>query len=129
MTGFDFTGKKLSVFGDSISTYNGTGSEHNQYPNGDVNNVNKMWWHISMIQHFGMTLLNNGSAGSRSVSTIRQGITGYPKSGVNQDSIDNLASGGVSPDVIIVKQGINDFGNAGSVNNADLNGHYWFGGI
>lgn len=129
LTGFDFTGKKLSVFGDSISTYNGTGSEHNQYPNGDVNNVNKMWWHISMIQHFGMTLLNNGSAGSRSVSTIRQGITGYPKSGVNQDSIDNLASGGVSPDVIIVKQGINDFGNAGSVNNADLNGHYWFGGI
>ena len=129
LTGYDFTGKKLSVYGDSISTYNGTGSEHNQYPNGDVNNVNKTWWHISMIQHFGMTLLNNGSAGSRSVSTIREGIEGYPKSGVEQDRINNLAVNGVSPDVIIIKQGINDFGNAGSSNNADLNGHYWFGGI
>ena len=43
-------GKKLSILGDSISTYNGyiPSGYDNFYPSGDVDNVNKTWW-MSLI--------------------------------------------------------------------------------
>jgi hypothetical protein len=129
LSGATWTGKKVSIFGDSISTYEGTGSSPNQYPAGDVTNLNKMWWHISLIDGLGMTLHTNGSGGGRTVSTFREGISGRPKSGCNQDAIDSLAVNGVAPDVIVIKQGINDFGNVGAASNLDLNGHYHYGGL
>jgi lysophospholipase L1-like esterase len=129
LSGVSWTGKKVSVFGDSISTYTGTGSTPNQYPNGDVDSVNKMWWHISLIAGLGMTLHTNASGGGRTVSTTREGIEGRPKSGCNQDAINALAVNNVAPDVIIIKQGINDFGNVGASSNLDLNGHYYYGGL
>ena len=126
---YDFTGKKVSIYGDSISTYEGTGSDPNQYPAGDVTDVSKMWWYDSLITKAGMTLLTNASGGGRSVSNIREGVSGRPKSGYNQDAINQLASGGVNPDVIIIKLGVNDFGNVGSEGNLDLDGNYFYGGI
>lgn len=130
LSGVDWTGKKVSVYGDSISTYNGTGSTYNQYPNGDVTSVGLTWWYKALITDLHMTLLTNGSGGGRSVSTIREGhLSGRPKSGCNQDAIDALAVNGTAPDVIVIKQGINDFGNVGSTANMDLNGHYYFGGL
>lgn len=130
LSGIDWTGKKVSVFGDSISTYNGTGSTYNYYPTGDVTAVSQTWWYKSLITELGMELLTNGSGGGRSVSTIREGHTsGRPKSGCNQDAIDALAVNGTDPDVIIIKQGVNDFGNVGSTGNRDLNGNYYFGGL
>lgn len=130
LSGIDWTGKKVSVFGDSISTFNGTGSTYNTYPDGDVTTVEQTWWYKSLITDLHMTLLTNGSGGGRSVSTIREGhASGRPKSGCNQDAIDALAVNGTDPDVIIIKQGINDFGNVGSGGNRDLNGHYHYGGL
>lgn len=130
LSGIDWTGKKVSVFGDSISTYNGTGSTYNYYPTGDVTAVGQTWWYKSLITDLHMSLLTNGSGGGRSVSTIREGHeSGRPKSGCNQDAIDALAVNGTDPDVIVIKQGINDFGNVGSTGNRDLSGNYYFGGL
>lgn len=127
---FDLAGKTFTMFGDSISTFNGTGSEYNTYPVADVDNVNKTWWYKSFVTGLGMTLLKNASGGGRSVSTIREGVlAGRPKSGCNQDAIDSIALNGTAPDVIVIKLGINDFGNVGSGNNLDLQGNYQYGGI
>jgi lysophospholipase L1-like esterase len=125
---YDFAGKTFSVFGDSISTYDGTGSTNNEYPKQtDVNDVSKTWWYKSLVTGLGMTFLTNASGGGRSVSSIREGISDYPKSGYNTDAISRI--GETSPDLIIIKLGVNDFGNVGSSSNRNLSGEYIRGGL
>lgn len=126
---YDWSGKKVSIFGDSISTYAGTGSTPNQYPAGDVTSIDKTWWYPSLITELGMTLLTNGSGGGRTVSTFREGVENRPLAGCNQDAISALAVNGTAPDVIVIEQGINDFGNVGLASNRDLNGICWRGGL
>lgn len=42
-----FKGKRVAIVGDSISTYSGTmpSGYPTYYPLGDVQNIDKMWWH------------------------------------------------------------------------------------
>lgn len=100
-----YSGKSLSILGDSISTYDGyiPSGNANFYTgsNCGVTSVNQTWWK-RVIDSLGMTLnLNNSWSGSR-VSTTN----GTESAGVTRAS--NL---GTNPNVIIVYMGINDFNN------------------
>lgn len=99
-------GKKLSILGDSISTFKDwIPSENTTFYTGSncgVLSVNDTWWH-KLFTATGMTLeLNNSWSGSRVTTegsyTTRAGVT----------RAENL---GTAPDVIIVYLGINDFNN------------------
>lgn len=100
-----YSGKSLSILGDSISTYAGYIPSGNAVyytgSNCGVTSVNQTWWK-RVIDSLGMTLnLNNSWSGSR-VSTTN----GTESAGVTRAS--NL---GTNPNVIIVYMGINDFNN------------------
>ena len=96
-----YKGKKLSILGDSISTYEGYIPEGNvsYYPHGSVTSVTDTWWH-KLISATGMTLLvNNSWSGSR--VTTRETPT--------NSGVERCEDLGTDPDVIIVWMGINDF--------------------
>lgn len=100
-----YRGKKISILGDSISTYVGyvpTGqSAFYTGSNCGVTSVNQTWW-MRIINTLGMTLeLNNSWGGSRVSNT----------NGTNSSGITRASLLGTSPDVIIVYMGINDFNN------------------
>lgn len=99
-------GKKLSILGDSISTYNGyipTGYER-YYPSGDVNDVSKTWW-MKLINKSGMTLLKNASWSGSMVS----GETVTGSAGCSDARITALKDGSTVPDIIIVFISTNDW--------------------
>lgn len=54
---------KVSIMGDSISTYRGVSYSNEVYPTGDVNEINKTWWGMS-FNELGFTLGENISWGS-----------------------------------------------------------------
>ena len=98
-----YAGKKLSILGDSISTFDGYIPEGNAtyYPGGTVTKVSDTWWH-KLLTALGMALdTNNSWSGSR-VTT-----TGGDASAGCMARSQNLGT----PDVIIVWMGINDFNN------------------
>lgn len=99
-----YSGKTLSVLGDSISTYAGhiPAGNATYYPLDTVNAVEKTWWH-KLITALGMSIeVNNSWSGSRVTTTAGADAAGC------MTRCENL---GVSPDVIIVWMGINDFNN------------------
>ena len=98
-----YAGKKLSILGDSISTYEGYIPEGNltYYPSGTVQSVSDTWWY-KMYTALGMTLdTNNSWSGSRVTTTAGETSAGC------MTRCENLGN----PDVIIVYMGINDFNN------------------
>lgn len=104
--------KKLAIYGDSISTYAGYIPDGNATyytgSNAGVTNVNQTWWK-EVVDALGYNLLVNNSWSGRAVSSIRDSWTGHTTdAGYKQDNIDVLGSNG-TPDVIIIKLGINDF--------------------
>lgn len=112
-----YNGKKLSILGDSISTYAGyiPSSNSNFYTgsNCGVTSVNDTWWK-KLIDALGMTLeLNNSWSGSR--------VTGTSESAGCGTRAQNL---GTNPDVIIVYMGINDFNNEVGLGTYDGNGTF-----
>ena len=96
---------KISILGDSISTFEGYLPEGypSHYPAGNVRKVEQTWWY-QMIERNGWTLgSNNSYSGSRVSNTIPIQL---PHSNLADDSrILNFNS-----DVIIVFAGTNDFG-------------------
>lgn len=104
------SGKKVSILGDSISTYSGYNPEGyaTHYPTGNVNNVEKTWWK-KLINETGMTLLSNASwAGSR----VTGDSQGNAYAGCSDARIAALAgANGEQPDVILVYITTNDWGN------------------
>lgn len=101
----DYSGKRISFLGDSITTYAGyipTGNAvYYTGENCGVTDVSQTWWK-RLIDYAGMTLdLNNSWSGSRVTTT-----NGTESAGVTRAS--NL---GTRPDIIIVYMGINDFNN------------------
>lgn len=99
-----YSGKTLSILGDSISTYAGYIPDGNAtyYPLDTVNAVEKTWWH-KLITALGMSIeVNNSWSGSRVTTTGGNDAAGCMTRCVNL---------GDSPDVIIVWMGINDFNN------------------
>ena len=98
-----FNGKKISIIGDSIDTYNQAGYKIDgylmYYPAHGVDNVNKTWWK-QVIDNSGAVLEVNASwAGSRVTDTDPD--PSYP------DFYDRVNVIG-TPDVIFVTLGTND---------------------
>ena len=99
-----YSGKTLSILGDSISTYSGHIPEGNAtyYPSETVDAVEKTWWH-KLITALGMSIeVNNSWSGSRVTTTNGEAAAGC------MSRCEDL---GANPDVIIVWMGINDFNN------------------
>lgn len=92
------TGKKISFIGDSITTYAGfipAGSAV-YYPKGDVDVVDKTWWH-RLIKQTGMILdVNNSWSGS----TI---------SGSGASAFTSRVSNIGTPDICLIFGGTNDY--------------------
>lgn len=103
--------KKLSILGDSISTFDGWIPEGYAcfFPmNGDVAQVEQTWWQI-VLQNTGMELCVNGSS---SGSTCAGDSTSPDDCGYGCSDYrigDLIRSDGCLPDVIIVYMGTNDF--------------------
>lgn len=102
-----YAGKKVSILGDSISTFSGyipagnavfyTGS------NCGVTSVDDIWW-MKLIKALDMSLLvNDAWSGSR--------VTGSGGSAGCMSRCESLGTDTEVPDVIIVYLGINDFNN------------------
>lgn len=105
--------KKISIYGDSISTYAGWIPEGNDTyytgSNAGVSDVSQTWWK-RLIDTLDLTLLVNNSWSGRAVSSVRDNQAGHQTDAAyKQANVDALASGGISPDIIIIKLGINDF--------------------
>lgn len=104
-------GKRLSILGDSISTYKGVSNDegasatikYNHYHYKDPFPLEKTYWHLVMTR-LGMELLvNNSWSGGN--------LTGREISAAGVNRAAFLESNdGIKPDFIIVFMGINDLG-------------------
>ena len=115
----DLEGKKLSILGDSISTYSGLsnnasttnntiGSNAVYYPKADIDAADETWWKQTADYTNMDVLVNNSWSGSR---VLNNNGAAYLERCVQLH--DNTGSNtGTNPDVIAVYIGINDF-NAG----------------
>ena len=107
-----FTGLKVSILGDSISTFSGVPNVLNcVYPNSTVKTQSDTWWQ-QVIDSLGMELLvNNASGGSRVLSDEYFNGTGIRNGNqaAYRDRCVNLHSSTETPDVILVFLGTNDF--------------------
>ena len=108
-----YKGKKVSIYGDSISTYKGYIPSGNVVyysgTNAGVTSVEQTWWRKT-ANALGFEILINNSWSGRCVSNIRDEESGMINSGGwSIDNVTLLGSDTISPDVIIVKLGINDY--------------------
>ena len=118
-----FKDKWVTIIGDSISTYTGYIPEGHTtyYPNGDVTDVSKTWWHI-LLTKLGAKLCVNeswsgrrvcmGESEARGLINVMDNLkrvagTEY----TNLDGTTEIATKDISPDIILINVGINDFGN------------------
>lgn len=105
-----FSGKKLSILGDSISTYYGwipDGYAQFFPMEGDVGNVNQTWWKMLMDDTGMQFCANSSCAGSTCVGDSLSDDD--PKFACSNYRIDDLiGKGGDYPDIIIVYMGTND---------------------
>ena len=108
-----FKGKRISIFGDSISTFKGWIPEGNATfytgSNYGVTSVNDTWWKKT-IDALELELLVNNSWSGRAVSSCRDDTTAHATdAGYKEANVIQLKDGDVLPEIIIVKLGINDF--------------------
>ena len=104
-------GKKVSIIGDSISTFNGYNPSGYAvfYPKGNVTSVSQTWWY-QVINELEMTLLKNCSwSGSECYGDSSS--TTSAAAGCSTKRINDLADGTTKPDIIFCYIGINDFYN------------------
>ena len=98
-----FLGKKISILGDSISTFSGYIPSGNAtwYPRGEVTAVTDTWWY-QLIQQQGATLgINESWSGSKVAAD------GETQSMCSTARIRNLGNNG-APDLILFYGGTND---------------------
>lgn len=100
-------GKKLSILGDSISTYAGFIPPGNKsfFPNGDVTHFSYTWW-FKLLGLADMQLLVNQSWSGSRVSNVGESKDGTCMS--NELRWGSLGTNDESPDVILFFGGIND---------------------
>ena len=104
----NYTGKKIAIIGDSISTYqdyipSGYACFY-PYPTADVTDVNMTWW-MMMVNRLGAGLfINNSYSGSCAAES-----TGTSASS-NKTRLQKLVVGEERPDVVIIYMGSNDCG-------------------
>lgn len=106
-------GKKISFLGDSITTFRGyiPSGYAAWYPGGDIDTVEKTWWH-RLITETGMTLIRN-CAWSGSTVTGDSTSTTNAHAGCSTKRVADLSVNGIAPDIVVVYIGINDFGISG----------------
>ena len=105
-------GMKLSILGDSISTFNGyIPTDYNIfYPgSGDISAVEKTWW-FQVLSETKMELNANASSSNTNVTGDSSDTTGSAPGCSTKRMID-LTPGddGPHPDILIVFMGTNDF--------------------
>lgn len=112
------SGKKLSILGDSISTYSGyiPSGYATYYPRGDVDDVEKTWWR-KLIAMSGMTILKNASWSGSRVSGDTSTTTGAV--GCSDARINELKNDTILPDIIICYISTNDWGGGVDVGSFD----------
>lgn len=108
----DLTGLKLSILGDSISTFDGyIPTDYNIfYPGyGDISTVEKTWW-WQVMNATGMELNANASSSNTTITGDSLDTTGSAPGCSTKRMID-LTPGddGPAPDILIVFMGTNDF--------------------
>lgn len=103
-------GKKLSIIGDSISTFKGYIPDGYAafYPSGNLTSVENTWW-MKLVNETGMTLLKN-CAWSGSKCSGNALSTTSAAAGCSTKRVNDLADGDEKPDIVICYIGINDFG-------------------
>ena len=109
-------GLKVSILGDSISTFGADYSyDDPYYPTSNVSNFMQTWWGNLITD--GAEILANMSV---SRSTVEYPGDTYASRWPALDArINGLAVNGVSPDVIIVQVGINDMYSSSSLGSFD----------
>lgn len=103
-------GKKISVYGDSLSTYAGYNPsrckvyyDRERAGRAGIFSVESTWWAI-VLKHFGAQLLvNNSWSGSK---VYGQDIA----AGCSEWRTRNLHRDGEMPDIILIHMGMNDYG-------------------
>lgn len=97
------TSKKVSILGDSISTFNGylPDGYATYYPKGDVTSVYQTWWK-QLIDNNNMILGTNASYTGSTVQSDGSGIAAC------DDSRIAAVGANGNPDLIIVYMGVND---------------------
>jgi len=106
-----FAGLKVSILGDSISTFSGAyGANYCVYPAGtDVREISDTWWQ-QVIDTLGMELLvDNAYGGCRILSDEFFNGTGIRNYAAYRDRCVSLHKADENPDVIFVFLGTNDF--------------------
>ena len=108
----DLSGLKLSILGDSISTFDGyIPTDYNIfYPgSGDISTVEKTWW-SQVMNATGMELNANASSSNTTITGDSLDTTGSAPGCSTKRMID-LTPGddGPAPDILIVFMGTNDF--------------------
>lgn len=114
----DIDMKHISIIGDSISTYEGANPPGYsvfydpvmQKRNG-LSSVNETWWAIVTRTMHGTICVNNSYSGSR--------VTGekFPAAS-SIERISSLGTETLSPDIILIYIGINDYGNGVPIRHA-----------
>lgn len=117
-----YGGKKLSVLGDSISTFAGYIPSGNKVwytgSNNGVSAVTDTWWR-KLTDALGMELLVNESWSGSRVTT-----TGGEASAGCMARCSSLGTTNADPDVIAVYMGINDFNNGVAIGSYDGTGDF-----
>lgn len=106
-----FTGKKLSILGDSISTFNEyIPNDYNIfYPKPDnIPMVEGTWWY-QVLNLTGMELLSNASSANTNVMGNSLQTDGSAPGCSFRRIMDLQGKDGTAPDVIIIYMGVNDF--------------------
>lgn len=104
-------GKKVSILGDSISTFTGTmPADYNVYypEHGDIPNASQTWWG-QLLTNTGMVLCRNASSANTDVTGNSLALDGSAPGCSIRRLVDLRGTDGSSPDVIIIYMGINDF--------------------
>jgi len=105
----DFVGKKVSILGDSISTYKGHIPDGYKYfypdPASKLNGYNDTWW-MQVINKLGMNLLKNNSWAGSCVN----GNSPYGSDAIDDSRLAELLDGATKPDIILLFMGSNDCG-------------------
>ena len=104
-------GKKVSILGDSISTFTGTmPADYNIYypESGDIPNAGQTWWG-QLLANTGMVLCRNASSANTDVTGNSLALDGSAPGCSILRIVDLKGTDGSNPDVIIIYMGINDF--------------------
>lgn len=114
-TNKDYKNKYFSIFGDSISTFEGI-SEPKEAVYYDTTRklasgivtVSDTWWGQVVERLGGKLLINNSWSGS---TVCWNSLYQVPSYGCSDERTASLGRDGIKPDVIIVFMGVNDWGN------------------